>query len=93
MVSLEPSEYLARREIAFIFENDKHHRFQSFTDGAALEKALVSKKPHKIDIGAVYSVPPSERNRVGAHAFVAEERELVFDIDLTDYDKIRTCCQ
>lgn len=54
--------------------------------------ALRSRVPAKIDIGPVYSANPAERAKYsGAGQFVPVERELVFDIDLTDYDDVRTC--
>jgi len=45
----------------------------------------------KVDIGAVYNRPPREK-KLALGDFYACERELVFDIDLTDYDTVRTCC-
>lgn len=86
-------EYWAHREIAFILKGDVHLRYQSFGSEAEFEKAVLSLNPEKIDIGPVYSHPPSERKRVQPEEFQARERELVFDIDLTDYDDTRQCCQ
>lgn len=49
----------------------------------------MKRQPHKIDIGAVFNHPPKDKN--AAHNFSTVQRELVFDIDLTDYDEIRNC--
>jgi DNA primase small subunit len=54
--------------------------------------AIQKRQPHKIDIGAVFSAHPSEHNSIDPSKFKPVERELVFDIDMTDYDVVRTCC-
>ena len=47
---------------------------------------MKAKLPAKIDIGPVYNVDPAARKSYSS--FEAVERELVFDIDLTDYDDV-----
>lgn len=79
------------REISFTLEDDVYLRFQSFPDQKDLEKALRDKNPHKIDIGAVYNHNPKLHHHEST--FAPRERELVFDIDMTDYDDVRTCCK
>lgn len=67
-------------------------RYQSFANGTELKNAIKERCPAKIDIGPVYNVDPQRRAAYAAgQKFAPEERELVFDIDLTDYDDVRTC--
>jgi DNA primase small subunit len=85
-------DFFARREFSFTIEDDIYIRYQSFRDCSELTSAIQKRQPHKIDIGAVFTLPPKDHNAVKAEAFKTVERELVFDIDMTDYDDIRTCC-
>lgn len=49
--------------------------------------------PSRFEIGPVYSTNPRDRKTLRKPgAFKPIAKELVFDIDLTDYDDIRTCC-
>ena len=43
-------------------------------------------------VGWLWCVQPAQHKTISAELFKPHERELVFDIDMTDYDTIRTCC-
>lgn len=81
---------LSKRELCFTLANDVYCRYQTFAGPAELKSGMLKAMPHKIDVGAVFNMSPSEHK---SPAFKPEQRELVFDIDLSDYDDVRTCCQ
>lgn len=86
-------EQLRRREFSFTLENDTYIRYKAFGDAIELRDSIIKEQPHKIDIGAIFTVSPEDKAKVRDTEFQPSERELVFDIDLTDYDDVRTCCK
>ena len=91
--SVKPSNDFAHREFAFTLQNDAYLRYQSFPTADLLRKDILRLNPSRFEIGPVYSTNPRDRKTLRkASAFRPVAKELVFDIDLTDYDEIRTCC-
>jgi len=82
---------LARRELSLTLADDVYIRYQCFKDAKEMKALMTKRQPHKIDIGAVFNSVP--RDHLSVKNFRPESRELVFDIDLSDYDDVRTCCQ
>jgi DNA primase small subunit len=79
--------YFARREISMTLPGDIYLRWKSFSSADALVATLKAQTPVKVDIGAVYNFPPKDKGAV-ATPLVPQEKELVFDIDMTDYDDV-----
>lgn len=88
--STATSSYLARREFCFTLLGDIFTRFRSYSSAAELKTELLRCYPEKIDAGAVYNIRPNQKQ--GVAEVLAVERELVFDIDMSDYDNVRSCC-
>ena len=68
-------------------------RYLCFKTAAAFHESLVERVPFKIDLGAVFNYPPDQHLVAEKTAFFPVEKEMVFDIDMTDYDDVRTCCE
>jgi len=89
----DPSIF-SRREFSFTLDlngQEIYLRYQSFTGAEDLQQAILNRRPAKIDIGAVFSHDPSQKNTLPESRFQPVQREFVLDIDLTDYDDIRKC--
>ncbi|KAF2747163.1 DNA primase small subunit [Sporormia fimetaria CBS 119925] len=91
--SPSPTTDFSHREFAFTLPNDAYLRYQSFPTADLLRKQCIQLLPSRFEIGPVYSTNPRDRKTLRkASAFRPIAKELVFDIDMTDYDDIRTCC-
>ncbi|KAH9391693.1 primase, DNA, polypeptide 1 (49kDa) [Tyrophagus putrescentiae] len=89
----ESNTAFINREFSFFTIDHHYNRFNSFDNQEALKKHLCSYCPFKIDLGAIYDSTPSEYKQNKNIKLTLLERELTFDIDLTDYDDVRRCCQ
>ena len=93
MLSMHKRLPFANREFALFFENDgqlKCQRKVAFQHAEAFFRRIMATVPTTIDIGAVYPLLPRHLKFSSACA-VRTRRELVFDIDLSDYDSVRFC--
>lgn len=90
--SPNPTRAFTNRELAFTLQNDVYLRYLSFATHSALKAQVIATNPKRFEIGPVYTANPRDRKALQKKAFKPLEKELVFDIDLTDYDDIRTCC-
>ncbi|KAI8601148.1 hypothetical protein EDD21DRAFT_375246 [Dissophora ornata] len=91
-ISPKPSKSFMNREFSFILTDETFMRYQSFKSLDELKRELARLCPTRIDLGAVYNIRPKDKKMVPSGGLVAVAKEMVFDIDMTDYDEIRTCC-
>jgi DNA primase small subunit len=86
-------EKLKNRELCFTIENDKYIRYQSFLSLSQFKNRIQTLIPIKIDVGAIYNISPRYYNEHKQSVdLIFQEKELIFDIDISDYDDVRTCC-
>jgi DNA primase small subunit len=88
-------QLFSKREFSFTIEaipgEEIYIRYQSYSSRQELQEAVQKRRPHKIDIGAIFELPPKDHKTVTNFSKLTAQRELVFDIDLTDYDEVRHC--
>jgi DNA primase small subunit len=92
-LSYGDQKYFERREWSFTLPDDIYIRYKCFDSAEKLKSGLIEGTrdlPIKIDIGAVYNEKPSERAGLKAN-LIPVEKEVVFDIDISDYDDVRFC--
>jgi DNA primase small subunit len=77
----EAGEFFAKREFAFALADERVLRYHRYTNVSELRAAVRRLQPAKIDLGAMLF--PGNVLR----------KEIIVDIDWTDYDGLRRCCQ
>jgi len=83
-----------RREFGFQVVRDNTIKFIrniSFATPEALMKFIQQKIPLSMYVGAIYSEGPDYRKNKSIQQLQWIKRELVFDLDLTEYDPVRPC--
>ncbi|KAJ5614460.1 DNA primase small subunit [Penicillium herquei] len=87
-----PTRDFGNREFALTLQNDAYLRYQSYPTADLFRKDILKMNPSRFEIGPVYSTNPRDRKTLRGGQMKPVSKEMVFDIDMTDYDDIRTCC-
>lgn len=94
LLNRRSSRSFSNREYALSWQRDGRpalQRFNSYQSAEQMRQDFVRRCPESLIVGAVYGTNPALRWAVGIDLLEPVERELVFDIDLKDYDDIRSC--
>jgi len=78
-------QYLSRREFT-VTKDEILCRYLSFNNLETFKREIIRRCPDKMDLGAIYNIRPSGVGSVTN--FKPMEKELVFDIDATDYKEV-----
>ncbi|XP_044585541.1 DNA primase small subunit-like [Cotesia glomerata] len=78
------------REFSFVTVRSEFSRYESFNNAKDFRNRLINLGPARIDVGPTWPKSPLWSSKQGSDPV---RKELVFDIDLTDYDDVRICCQ
>jgi DNA primase small subunit len=89
----ECDAHFANREFSFTVQKDIVFRHKDFETVSGLREEIHKLQPLKFDLGAIYQTRPRDHTVLQPDKYQPKERELCFDIDITDYDDIRTCCK
>ncbi|NHJ03083.1 MAG: DNA primase catalytic subunit PriS [Candidatus Heimdallarchaeota archaeon] len=81
-------EHFENREFGFVPPSGRFFRNLSFESPNALKDYLADRTPLHAYIGALYDAPPSREHPI--HTLEWKGHELVFDIDLNEYDSVRS---
>ncbi|KAG2086891.1 uncharacterized protein F5147DRAFT_728512, partial [Suillus discolor] len=95
-----PKDLFTNREFAFTLQGDVYLCYNCFLNAEELRKQaatiflhLGALNPTCFEIGPMYSSRRKlARSVKSGKLFTLLKCELVFDIDMTDYDSVRTCC-
>ncbi|KAH3898854.1 DNA primase subunit PRI1 SCDLUD_005193 [Saccharomycodes ludwigii] len=89
---IESQPDIANREFAMAFRSGAYKRYNSYNTIADFKNGIIKGNPDRFEIGAVYSKPPAKKDAILKTDLIPLQKELVFDIDMDDYDDYRTCC-
>ncbi|SCW02398.1 LAFE_0F05556g1_1 [Lachancea fermentati] len=90
--SPKPCRDMTHREFAMAFRSGAYKRYNSFNSVQEFKTQIQRGNPDRFEIGAIYNKPPRDRDSVLKTEMKPCEKEVVFDIDMDDYDAYRTCC-
>lgn len=83
---------MINRELAMSFKSGAYKRYVSVNNLKDFKETIIKFNPIRFEIGAVYDKPPKDREFLLKNELNPLTKELIFDIDMDDYDSFRTCC-